>query len=205
MTVHDVRREATTNLCEMGATWAESAREVGLASQAVFTSLPSPAEMETTVLDPDNGILTGLLTGGAYIDLTTNAPDVVRRIAEVCLSRGIEMLDAPVSGRPPRMTVMAGGDAETFEKYRPVFENMAGNVSAKSFQDCGQDVYGFDQCIDLGPAGAIRLGRRIIYDKGYSDGFLVKKFLIAKIMIPEVVTVIAGENDQCIFHPSKLS
>ena len=128
LTVHDVRREATTNLCEMGATWAESAREVGLASQAVFTSLPSPAEMETTVLDPDNGILAGLLTGGAYIDLTTNAPDVVRRIAEVCLSRGIEMLDAPVSGRPPRMTVMAGGDAATFEKYRPVFENMAGNV-----------------------------------------------------------------------------
>ena len=86
LTVHDVRREATTNLCDMGATWAESAREVGLASQAVFTSLPSPAEMETTVLDPDNGILAGLLTGGAYIDLTTNAPDVVRRIAEVCAS-----------------------------------------------------------------------------------------------------------------------
>ena len=128
LTVHDVRREATTNLCEMGATWAESAREVALVSQAVFTSLPSPVEMETTVIDPDNGILAGLPTGGAYIDLTTNSPDVVRRISEVCLSQGIEMLDAPVSGRPPRMTVMAGGDATTFEKYRPVFENMAGNV-----------------------------------------------------------------------------
>ena len=128
LTVHDVRREVTTNLCEMGATWAETAREVAAASQAVFTSLPGPIEMETTVLDPENGILAGLPTGGAYIDMTTNSPTIFRRVAEVCLSRGIEVLDAPVSGRPPRMTVMAGGDAATFAKYRPIFECMAGNI-----------------------------------------------------------------------------
>ena len=128
LTVHDVRREATTNLCEMGATWAENAREVAAASEAVFTSLPGPTEMEFTVLDPDNGILAGLPTGGAYIDMTTNSPTVFRRVAEACLSRGIEVLDAPVSGRPPRMTVMAGGDAATFAKYRPIFESMAGNI-----------------------------------------------------------------------------
>ena len=128
LTVHDVRREATTNLCEMGATWADNAREVASASQAVFTSLPGPTEMETTVLDPDSGILAGLPTGGAYIDMTTNSPAVFRRVAQVLLSRGIEVLDAPVSGRPPRMTVMAGGDAATFAKYRPVLESMAGNI-----------------------------------------------------------------------------
>ena len=111
LTVHDIRREATTNLCEMGATWADNAREVAAASEAVFTSLPGPTEMETTVLDPENGILAGLPTGGAYIDMTTNSPTVFRRVAEACLSRGIDVLDAPVSGRPPRMTVMAGGDA----------------------------------------------------------------------------------------------
>ena len=128
LTVHDVRREATTNLCEMGAAWADNAREVASASQAVFTSLPGPTEMEYTVLDPDNGILAGLATGGAYIDMTTNSPTVFRRVAEVCLSRGVEVLDAPVSGRPPRMTVMAGGDAATFAKYRPILESMAGNI-----------------------------------------------------------------------------
>src|SRR5208282_5454836 len=61
-------------------------------------------------------------------DMTTNAPAVARRIAEACRARGIDMLDAPVSGRPPAMTVMAGGEAAVFAKYRPLFAAMAGNI-----------------------------------------------------------------------------
>ena len=55
--VHDLHREATTNLCEMGATWADTPKAVAEASEAVFTSLPGPAEMEQVVLDPEIGIL----------------------------------------------------------------------------------------------------------------------------------------------------
>jgi 2-hydroxy-3-oxopropionate reductase len=69
-----------------------------------------------------------LLPGGGYIDLTTNAPSVARRVAEACRVRGVEMLDAPVSGRPPTMTVMVGGDEAVFAKYRPLFAAMAGNI-----------------------------------------------------------------------------
>ena len=127
-TVHDIRREATTNLCELGANWADSPRAVAASSQVVFTSLPGPAEVEETVLNPDTGILSGMASGGAFIDMTTNSPKVFRRIAEVCKSRGVEVLDAPVSGRPPGMTVMVGGDAETFARYRPLLEAMAGNI-----------------------------------------------------------------------------
>ena len=60
--------------------------------------------------------------------MTTNSPTVFRGVAEECKARGVEVLDAPVSGRPPGMTIMAGGDAETFAKYRPLFECMAGNI-----------------------------------------------------------------------------
>ena len=49
LTVHDVRREATTNLCEMGATWADSPRAVAEASQVVFSSLPGPVEFQQVV------------------------------------------------------------------------------------------------------------------------------------------------------------
>ena len=80
------------------------------------------------MLDSATGILAGLAAGGAYIDMTTNAPAVARRIAEACRSRGVDMLDAPVSGRPPTMTVMAGGDASVFAKYRPLLAAMAGNI-----------------------------------------------------------------------------
>jgi 3-hydroxyisobutyrate dehydrogenase-like beta-hydroxyacid dehydrogenase len=128
LTVYDVRREATANLCEQGARWADNPCAVAEASEAVFTSLPGPAEVEQGVLDPRTGILAGLRTGGAYIDMTTNAPSVARRVAAACRARGVEVLDAPVSGRPPGMTVMVGGDAATFATYRPLLECMGGNI-----------------------------------------------------------------------------
>src|SRR5437773_8675049 len=81
LTVYDLRREATANLCELGARWAETPRTVAAASEVVFTSLPGPAEVEQGVLDPVTGILAGLRPGGAYIDMTTNAPSVFRWLA----------------------------------------------------------------------------------------------------------------------------
>ena len=128
VTVYDVRREATTNLCELGAHWADSPRAVAEAAPVVFTSLPGPVEAERVVTDPDTGILAGLPSGGAWIDTTTNAPSLIRHLAEVCRQRGVEMLDSPVSGRPPAMTMMVGGDPAVFEKHRPLLECMGRDV-----------------------------------------------------------------------------
>jgi 2-hydroxy-3-oxopropionate reductase len=80
------------------------------------------------VLNPRTGILAGLKPGSAYIDMTTNAPRVARSLAEVCRARGVEMLDAPVSGRTPTMTIMVGGNAATFTTYRPLLECMGRNI-----------------------------------------------------------------------------
>ena len=78
LTVYDIRREATANLCALGAHWVNTPRAVAEVSEVVFTSLPGPTEMEQGVLDPSAGILAGLRPGGAYIDMTTNTPRVVR-------------------------------------------------------------------------------------------------------------------------------
>ncbi len=128
LTVHDVQREATANLCTLGARWADHPRGVAERSDVVFTSLPGPAQVEQVVLDPATGILAGLRSEGAYIDMTTNAPSVFRKIAEACRVRGVEVLDAPVSGRPPGMTIMVGGDASTFTKYRPLLACMGRHI-----------------------------------------------------------------------------
>jgi 3-hydroxyisobutyrate dehydrogenase-like beta-hydroxyacid dehydrogenase len=128
LTIYDARREATANLCERGARWADSPCAVAEASEVVFTSLPGPAEVEQAVLHSTTSILAGLRSRGAYIDMTTNTPSVCRKIAEVCRARGIEVLDAPVSGRPPGMTIMVGGDAATFTTYRPLLECMGRNI-----------------------------------------------------------------------------
>jgi len=141
VTVNDLRSEATANLCDLGASWAESPRAAAEGSEVVFTSLPGPAEVERAVLDTSMGILAGLTSGGTraagdqpppdvrgYIDMTTNSPGIVRRIADECKARGVAMLDAPVSGRPPGMTIMVGGDATTFATYRPLLACIGRNI-----------------------------------------------------------------------------
>ena len=128
LTLYDVRPDATAALCARGARSAENPAAVARGSEVVFTSLPGPTEVEHAALDLGSGILTGLQRGGAYIDMTTNSPAVARRVAEACRARGIDMLDAPVSGRPPTMTVMVGGDEAVFARYRPLLAAMAGNI-----------------------------------------------------------------------------
>ncbi|HEY4472387.1 MAG TPA: NAD(P)-dependent oxidoreductase [Stellaceae bacterium] len=128
LTVYDVRPDATAALCARGARLAENPAAVARGSEVVFTSLPGPTEVEHAVLDSVSGILGGLQHGGAHIDMTTNAPAVARHVAEACRARGVDMLDAPVSGRPPTMTVMVGGDEAVFARYRPLLAAMAGNI-----------------------------------------------------------------------------
>jgi len=128
LTIYDIRPEATQTLAGRGANAVASPRAVAEQSEVVFTSLPGPDDMQPAVLDPVTGILAGLRAGGCYIDLTTNAPAVARKVAAACHARGVDMLDAPVSGRPPGMTVMVGGDEAVFARYRPLFEAIARNI-----------------------------------------------------------------------------
>ncbi|CAI8033829.1 2-hydroxy-3-oxopropionate reductase [Geodia barretti] len=183
LTVYDVRRQATTNLCELGASWADSPRAVAESSQAVFMSLPGPSEVEQAVLDPDIGILAGIPPGATIIDTTTNSPTVSRRVSSICRGQGVEMLDSPVSGRPPTMTVMAGGGQAAFNEYRPLLEAMAGNI------------------FYLGESGAGCITKLVTQYLGYSNFVTAIEGLIigAKAgvdpgMLAQVVPVSAGAS-----------
>ena len=128
VTVHDLNRESATNLCEMGANWADDPRQLSESSEVVFTSLPGPVQAENVLTNPDTGILSGLRVGGTWVDTTTNSPTMIHKLASLCKQRGIEMLDCPVSGRIPNMTMMVGGDRAVFNKHRPVLEIMGKEV-----------------------------------------------------------------------------
>ena len=128
LVVHDVRRDNAAAHLEAGARWAASAREVGEASDVVFTSLPGPAEFESVALGKD-GLIEGLKKGSALFDLTTNAPSLIRHIHQTYAERGLYLLDAPVSGGPQgaksgRMAIWVGGDKATFDKYHNVLDAM---------------------------------------------------------------------------------
>jgi len=130
--VHDVRREAAADLEAAGATWVASPAEAAKGVEAVLLSLPTPPIVEQVVTGP-SGVFEGAEAGTTVIDLSTNAPSVVRDLAQQAASRGLGFLDAPVSGgvrgaRNGSLAVMVGGDPDRFEQFRPVFEAIGANV-----------------------------------------------------------------------------
>jgi len=151
LSVYDRRPEATLDLCSQGAVRAASAFAAARESEVVFTSLPGPAEFEAAMLEPQTGVLAGMREGAVHIDLTTNAPKTVARIAEACRARGVELIDAPVSGRPPTMTVMVGASDAAFARYRSLFDAIAANV------------------FHVGPSGAGAAAKLVTQYLGYTN------------------------------------
>jgi 3-hydroxyisobutyrate dehydrogenase len=132
LTVHDARREAAAELLAAGAAWAESPADLAVGCELVATCLPGPAEMEQVCLG-SRGIVAGIREGALYVDHTTNSPLLVRRVHARLAAKGVEMLDAPVSGgmecaRTRDLLVMVGGDRAAFERARPVLDAVAKRV-----------------------------------------------------------------------------
>jgi 3-hydroxyisobutyrate dehydrogenase len=132
VTVHDLSKDAASGLVEAGAVWAASAKEVAAASDSVFTCLPSPAAVEAVVTGP-SGVLAGLRPGGTWIDMSTNDRNALKRLAALAAERGIQCLEAPVTGGVHKaasgeITVLAGGDVAVFEAHRAALAAMGGKV-----------------------------------------------------------------------------
>ena len=128
LTVYDLRRDAAEPLLERGARWADSAAAAVDDCEIVWTSLPGPAQVESALLGSEAGVVRAMTKGAVLLDTTTNDPDVARRVAAACRARDCVMLDAPVSGRPPAMTMMVGGDRALFDRLLPTLESVAASV-----------------------------------------------------------------------------
>lgn len=113
---------------QAGAMLAPSARAVAIASETVITMVPNSAQVEEVVAGP-HGILDGARKGLIIVDMSTIAPQMSRKLAEKAKTKGVDFLDAPVSGGSQgavngALTIMVGGEQEAFEKALPVLENM---------------------------------------------------------------------------------
>jgi len=154
LVVYDVRREAAEPHIKAGGQWAASPKAVAEACDVVFTSLPGPAEVEAVALDEQGGLISGLTAGKVYFDLSTNSPALVRRIHDVFKSRGIHMLDAPVSGGPKgaetrKLALWVGGDEEVYKRCKPVLDAIG------------------DQPYYVGPIGAGSIAKLVHNCAGY--------------------------------------
>ena len=133
VTVYNRTKQKADNLIKLGAEWAENPVEVASKSDIVFTIVSMPYDVREVYLS-DTGIINSLHKGGIAVDMTTSSPNLAKEIYKYAKERGISTLDAPVSGgdvgaREGKLSIMVGGDRETFEEVLPFFKLMGKNIT----------------------------------------------------------------------------
>jgi 2-hydroxy-3-oxopropionate reductase len=133
LVVYDVVPSSVKELVAAGATAASSAKDVAGRSDIIITMLPDGPDVEKAVLGP-NGVLEGARPGSTVVDMSSINPVVAQRVAGVCADRGVEFLDAPVSGGEPKaidgtLAIMVGGDKEVFNKVSPILHALGSTVT----------------------------------------------------------------------------
>jgi 2-hydroxy-3-oxopropionate reductase len=135
------------DLIRQGAELAANPREVASRVDLLVTIVSDPPALED-VLWGANGAMDALRRGTIYIDSSTVSPDLARRVAKSCSDRGVDFLDAPVTGgnwgaEKGELLFMVGGDAKVFDRAKPVLE-----VLGKKFFLLGPN--GAGQTVKLG-------------------------------------------------------
>jgi 3-hydroxyisobutyrate dehydrogenase-like beta-hydroxyacid dehydrogenase len=119
-------KERADDLVREGAKWAASPRETASQADVLITIVSDPPAVEQ-VLWGDAGAFEGLRRGSVYIDSSTVSPELATRAAGACAERGVEYLDAPVTGgtwgaEKGELVFMIGGKQETLDRVKPVLE-----------------------------------------------------------------------------------
>lgn len=121
-----------------GAQRGASNKDVGARADVIVTMLPDGPEVEEVVLGAngigENGILGGARAGAMIIDMSSINPLISQKIGKACAAKGVEFLDAPVSGGEPKavegtLAIMVGGGEEAFRKAEPILKCMGSSVT----------------------------------------------------------------------------
>ena len=132
LVVHNRTKEKAAELLEKGAVWADTPADVADQCDVMITMLPNSPDVRDVVLG-DNGIIKTAKEGSIVIDMSSIDPVESKAIGKCLAEKGIDMLDAPVSGGEPKaidgtLSVMVGGKKESFDKYYDLLMAMAGSV-----------------------------------------------------------------------------
>ncbi|RIH17159.1 2-hydroxy-3-oxopropionate reductase, partial [Shigella dysenteriae] len=132
LVVADRNPEAIADVIAAGAETASTAKAIAEQCDVIITMLPNSPHVKEVALG-ENGIIEGAKPGTVLIDMSSIAPLASREISEALKAKGIDMLDAPVSGGEPKaidgtLSVMVGGDKAIFDKYYDLMKAMAGSV-----------------------------------------------------------------------------
>ncbi|MEQ8356228.1 MAG: NAD(P)-dependent oxidoreductase [Kiloniellaceae bacterium] len=132
LSLFDLDSKRAAPLVEQGATLAGSSRAAAEGAEVAVTSLPNPAAV-TAVVPGDSGLLSALEPGSLWIEMSTTDAADMRRYAEAAAARGIDVLEAPITGGANRawtgeISILVGGEEAVFERYRPLLAVMGGAI-----------------------------------------------------------------------------
>ena len=184
------RPQSMEPLLEAGATGHDSAAGVARASAVVISMVADAPDVEQVALGL-NGVADGAHDGLVFVDMSTIAPAAARSIAVRLAQRGVDMLDAPVSGGEVgaiagTLSIMAGGRAETFERVRPLFECMGQAITLVGASGAGQVAKACNQIVTgmavAAVAEALNFARKAGVDPGSVRQALLGGFASSRIL-----------------------
>jgi 2-hydroxy-3-oxopropionate reductase len=151
LVVFDINPAAVKEVAAAGAQAASSAKEVAQNTEIVITMLPNSPHVKAAVMGPQ-GVLDGAKPGVIIVDMSSISPLAAKEVAAKAAEKGIEMLDAPVSGGEPKaidgtLSIMVGGKNEVFEKCKGILSKMGTSVVL---------------CGDIGAGNTTKLANQII-------------------------------------------
>lgn len=164
--VNDHHKENVDELVQAGVRSADL-KQIGMESDVVITMLPNSPQVKDVMLG-ENGIAGYMKKGTCFIDMSSINPVDSRYIGDVLKEKGIDMLDAPVSGGEPKaidgtVAFMVGGDEKTFDKYKQILTHMGSSVT---------------RCGELGAGNTTKLANQIIVAcniQAVSESFILAK------------------------------
>jgi len=152
--VYNRTKAKAEELLNKGATWCDSPTQVATKSEILFSIVGLPIDVEETYLGK-HGVLSMKGPCRIIVDMTTSRPSLAQTIGQEAAKKGMESLDAPVSGgdigaRDATLAIMVGGEKEVFESVFPLFELMGKNISYMGPAGAGQHTKTCNQILVAG-------------------------------------------------------
>jgi 2-hydroxy-3-oxopropionate reductase len=165
--VYARRPEAASPLVDAGARLFRTPAELAADSEVIFTMVTASKDVEEVALGA-TGVAQGAPPGSVLVDMETISPTVARAVATRLKEKGIDMLDAPVSGGPAgaqqaTLSIMVGGEEAVFERVKPLFACLGKTILHMGPSGAGQMTKACNQLALLvtaqGTAEALALAR----------------------------------------------
>lgn len=132
LVVYDINKEPVRELVSLGAEEGFSPKDVAERTDIIITMLPDSPQVKEVILG-ENGVLEGAKKGSIIVDMSSIAPAVSKEIAMKAEEKGIDFLDAPVSGGEPKaidgtLAIMVGGKKEVLDKCYDILSKMGSSI-----------------------------------------------------------------------------